>query len=180
VPAVGDDGWRIQGIGDFDGNGSSDILWRYFGPDNHGQLAIWWNGQYASPPAAYPAAVPDDDWRIQAIGDFDGNGRSDILWRYFGPANHGQLAVWWNGQYGSPAAWYPGVVGDDRWQMQGVEDFDADGKSDVLWRFVGPSGQTTHGQLAVWFGAQATNPVPAYPAVVSDDLVFQATGKSGL
>jgi len=32
-------------------------------------------------------------------------------------------------------------------------------------------------QLAIWFGAQNANPVPAYPAVVGDNLVFQGTGK---
>jgi hypothetical protein len=29
-------------------------------------------------------------------------------------------------------------------------------------------------------GAQSTNPLPAYPAVVGNNFVFQATGKSGL
>jgi hypothetical protein len=90
------------------------------------------------------------------------------------------LAVWWNGQYLNPVPWYPGIVPDDNWSIKGIEDFDRDNKSDVLWQFVGPSGQTTHGQLAIWFGAQAMNPVPAYPAVVGDNLRFQATGKSGL
>ncbi|MGH9195107.1 MAG: FG-GAP repeat domain-containing protein [Acidimicrobiia bacterium] len=156
-------------------------MWRYFGPGaGHGQLAIWWQGQYVSPPPAYPALVSDDGWRIKGVGDFDANGRSDILWQYAGQMNHGQLAVWWNGQNLSPAPWYPGLVSDDNWVIKGIEDFDRDSRSDVLWQFVGPSGQTTHGQLAIWFRGQSTNPVPAYPAVVGDNLVFQATGTSGL
>lgn len=171
---VGDDGWKIQGLGDFDGDGKSDILWRYDGAVNHGQLAIWFGGQSSSPPAAFPGLITDDGWQIKGIGDFDGDGRSDILWRYLGPVDHGQLAVWWSGQSANPAPWYPAAVPDDNWMILGVQDFDGDRRSDILWRFTGATG---HGQLAIWFGAQNANPVPAYPAVVSDNLVFQGTGK---
>jgi hypothetical protein len=130
-----------------------------------------------SPPPAYPGLVSDDGWRIKGVGDFDGNGTTDILWQYAGLVNHGQLAVWWNGQNLNPVPWYPGIVPDDNWAIKGIEDFDRDKTSDVLWQFGGPSG---HGQLAIWFGAQATNPAPAYPAVVGDNFRFQATSKSGL
>lgn len=176
---VGDDGWQIQGIGDFNGDRYSDVLWRYFGADNHGQLAIWWRGQKASPTPAFPTAVPDDGWRIKGVGDFDGDGKSDVLWQYAGRVNHGQLAVWWNGQYLDPPAWYPGRVVDDHWVIKGIEDFDGDKRSDVLWQFDGPF-EPPRGRLAIWFGAQATDPPPAHPAVAVDNLLFQATGKSGL
>ena len=43
------------------------------------------------------------------------------------------LAVWWNGQYLNPVPWYPGIVPDDNWSIKGIEDFDRDNKSDVLW-----------------------------------------------
>ena len=85
--------WRIQATGDFDGDGRSDILWR----DDTGQLAIWFEGKLedAVRPAAYPgygdvAAPVDLAWEVKGAGDFDGDGRSDILWRH---AN-GQVAIW--------------------------------------------------------------------------------------
>jgi hypothetical protein len=33
-------------------------------------------------------------WHIAGIADFDGNGRSDILWR----ADSGEVGIWDNGQ----------------------------------------------------------------------------------
>jgi glucuronoarabinoxylan endo-1,4-beta-xylanase len=228
---IHDDGWRIQRIGDFNGDRRSDILWRYLGAVNHGQLAIWYSGQNANPPPAYPGIVPDDGWQIEGVGDFDANGRSDILWRYVGPGSgHGQLAIWWNGQATAPVPAYPGLVSDDSWRIKGigdfngdlrsdilwqktggvdnglvaiwwngqstawypasepnsnwvvkgVEDFDRDNRSDILWQYVGPSGATPHGQLRIWFAGQTASPPPAYPAIVGDNLIFQATGRSGL
>ena len=72
-------------------------------------------------------------WTIQNVGDFDGDGRSDILWR----ARDGQLAIWFRGD--AAAAAYPSyrnVPGpvDLAWRIQGVRDFDADGRADILWR----------------------------------------------
>jgi len=40
--------------------------------------------------AAYTDSQADNSWVIQGIGDFDGDGRSDILWRHTG----GALYVW--------------------------------------------------------------------------------------
>jgi hypothetical protein len=174
--AVSDDNWKIKGIGDFDGDGASDILWQYVGSYGYGETAIWWRGQNLSPGPSYPGRVTDAGWQIKGVGDFNGDRRSDILWQYAGQVNHGQLAVWWNGY--PYAAWYPGRVPDDNWVIKGVEDFDLDSRSDVLWEFVGPTGLQPHGQLAIWFAAQSADPVPAYPAVVPDSLVFQGTGKS--
>jgi len=37
------------------------------------------------------AAAPDSSWSIVQVGDFDGDGRSDILWRQ---STTGQLAEW--------------------------------------------------------------------------------------
>lgn len=176
--AVSDDNWKIKGIGDFDGDGASDILWQYAGSYGFGQLAIWWRGQNLSPVPSYPGRVTDGGWQIKGVGDFNGNGRSDILWQYAGQVNHGQLAVWWNGE--GTGAWYPAQVPDDNWVIKGVEDFDLDQRSDVLWQFVGPTGHQPHGQLAIWFAAQSADPVPAYPGVVPDSLQFQGVSKSGL
>src|SRR5262249_56107065 len=81
--------WKIQAIGDFDGNLRADILWR--GGD--GRLAIWFGGQFGFDAPNYQNSPPgpgDLAWQIQAVGDFDHDGRDDILWRH----TNGHLAIW--------------------------------------------------------------------------------------
>ena len=90
--SLGND-WQIQGTGDFDGNGLGDILWRCIpqapatacGGAVAGATAIWQNG---TPDwTTWPGAV-DFAWHIRGVGDFDGNGASDIVWR----AGDGQVS----------------------------------------------------------------------------------------
>jgi glucose/arabinose dehydrogenase len=84
--------WHIAGTGDFDGDGQADLLWR----TDAGVLAIWeMNGTQIKAAdyikigsAAVPA--PGADWHIQSTGDYDGDGRDDLLWR----TDAGALAVW--------------------------------------------------------------------------------------
>jgi hypothetical protein len=80
-PAVPDPAlWSVAGIGDFNRDGNSDILWRNI----NGTLVDWsMNGsQIASDQyVTYQGklAAPDASWQIAGIGDFNGNGTSDVL-----------------------------------------------------------------------------------------------------
>lgn len=176
TPKPGDPSWTIERLGDFNGDGRTDIYWRYFGADvpfgnKHGQLAIWYDGDNAIGPS-YPGLVADDGWQIAltpGVHDPSPFPMADVLWRYAGPSGqppHGQLAIWWNGGTGKLTA-YPGIVADDGWAIVTTGDFDGDGQADILWRYVGPSGQTPHGQLAIWYDANTSR--QAFPAVVADD-----------
>jgi hypothetical protein len=137
-------GWQAQGIGDFDGDGKNDLLWR---DSATGELAVWtMNGAtvVASAtasvnPGAYTATT---GWHVQGIGDFDGDGKSDILWR---DAGTGQTAIWFmNGAVATTSA-NTSVQATAGWQVNGVGDFNGDGKADILWRHAGT------GKTAVWF-----------------------------
>ena len=66
---------------------------------------------------------------------------SDILWRN---ATNGDVAIWNSNGSG-------GFTGNDlnalvpsSWQIQGVGDFNGDGKADILWR------NATNGDVAIW------------------------------
>ncbi len=77
--------WTVAGIGDFDGNGSEDILWR----DTSGDVATWlMNGTQFMSSTTF-ANVPTN-WNIVQTGDYNGDGKSDILWF----DNSGNVGVW--------------------------------------------------------------------------------------
>jgi FG-GAP-like repeat len=124
------DDWHVQGIGDFNGDVKSDVLWRQ---DGSGQVYVWeMNGQQVQAEGAVQHAPVTNDWQVEGIGDFNGDGKSDVLWRQDGS---GQVYVWeMNGQQvqAEGAVQHAPVTSD--WHVQGVNDFNADGNSDVLWR----------------------------------------------
>ena len=69
--------WQIQGTGDFNGDGKSDILWRNTAS---GEVDIWhMNGTTLAGRRGGSRCLPN--WQIQGTGDFNGDGKSDILWR---------------------------------------------------------------------------------------------------
>jgi hypothetical protein len=73
--------WSVAGIGDFDGDGYSDLLLR----DNSGNVGVWVLRTTAAAPylkigsTAVLGNVPLT-WTIAQTGDYNGDGFSDILW----------------------------------------------------------------------------------------------------
>src|ERR1700716_3811647 len=63
--------------------------------------------------------------------DFDGDCRSDILWR--NTATGSDVIYFMNG-LSIMSALTVDTVTDQAWQIQGIGDFDGDGKADILWR----------------------------------------------
>ncbi|MBF0292065.1 MAG: VCBS repeat-containing protein [Nitrospinae bacterium] len=156
-------GWQIQGIGDFDGDVKSDILWRDAGT---GQTAIWFmsgstvmsSSNTNVSAGAYTATA---GWQVHGVGDFNGDGKSDILWRQIGT---GRTAIWFmDGAFKSGGGYtnvhagaYTATTG---WQIHGVGDFNADGKSDILWR------NADSGVTVVWLMNGAVRASGAYTSV---------------
>jgi phospholipase/lecithinase/hemolysin len=93
--------WTIAGIGDFDGNGSTDILWR----DSSGNVGIWlMNGTNIQSTAVLGDVPPN--WSIVQTGDYNGDGKSDILWM----DSAGDVATWFmNGTTVSSVTTYGSV-----------------------------------------------------------------------
>ena len=76
---------------DFNGDGMSDMLWR----NSNGTLAEWFMDGSAISSSATPtyqgsAVSPAASWSVAGIGDFNGDGDADILWRN----SNGSLAEW--------------------------------------------------------------------------------------
>jgi hypothetical protein len=80
-------------------------------------------------------------------GDFNGDGKTDILWRN---TSSGQNAVWFlDGATVTGFAVLDSMT-DQTWTIVGTGDFNGDGKTDILWR------NTSSGQNAVWYLDGAT------------------------
>jgi hypothetical protein len=130
---------RITRLNDFDGNGHSDILWR----ENGGTFATWGvSGQPAGNQLEGNTTFVEGvgtDWKIAETFDFDGDGRSDILWRN---QPTGEFSIW-NGAGTSWTAnsYFDRVSGD--WTVAGVGDLNNDGMDDIVWRQDG-------GAFATW------------------------------
>lgn len=96
----------------------------------------------------------DPSWRFQGAADFNFDGVADVVWRQ---AN-GDLAIWyldWKGDVIDQRL--PGTKEPaSEWTIQGLGDFDADTRADILWR-------RANGQLAIWFkGESAGEALPGY------------------
>ena len=123
--------WHIAGVGDFNGDGKADILWQ----DNAGNLYIWLLngttiiGQGPPTPSPLGPLAPDSTWQVAGIGDFNGDGKADILWRNAS----GQIYIWYmNGLSVTSQTLVSSVTPD--WQVLFVGDFNGDKKADILWR----------------------------------------------
>lgn len=132
-------GWRPQQIGDLDGDGSADILWRNI---YTGNVAIWYltaDGRVAKT-TEYPAVGLE--WQIVKTGDFDGNGVDDILWRN---SNTGQVNIWFKSVLRNQVLDLSIDTPSTAWVPQVVADLDGDGRSDIFWR------NTSTGQTFIWY-----------------------------
>jgi len=116
--------WQVVGIGDFNGDGKSDILWRNTSTN---EVDTWFinNGLYAGGTAVN--FVPSV-WQVAGTGDFNGDGTSDILWRN---TSTGEVDNWLiNGGHFSGGA-NLGFVASTT-QVVGTGDYNGDSKADIL------------------------------------------------
>jgi Ca2+-binding RTX toxin-like protein len=104
----------------------------------------------AGPAAPPPGIVPGAELTVERVhNDFDGDGRSDILWRSDG----GLVAEWLAAPEGFSAGWETTVALD--WKVAGTGDFDGDGRFDLLWRSDG-------GALSTWLASADGGFVPGW------------------
>jgi hypothetical protein len=128
---------------DFNNDARSDLLWRH---DTSGENVVWlMNGvNLVSGTFTNPPTLTDVRWKMVGTHHFNGDGRTDILWRH---STSGENVIWFmngvnlvSGTFTTPSA-----LTDVRWKMSATGDFNRDGQADILWR------HDTSGENVVWF-----------------------------
>lgn len=146
-------------VGDFDGDGADDLLRQIRGgsnttPQTNG-LEIWFSGmalRSATPTWANQGGALELLWDVRGVGDFNGDGKDDILFIH----PHDGMAIWlmngsrWIADMHPPKPDQTGI-----WDVAGVGDFDADGRDDILQRDL-------RGMLALWLAVNGQTAFPTY------------------
>jgi hypothetical protein len=65
-------------VGDFDGDGNTDLLWRKW---SSGKAMIWFMNRFSRRvQTRFEPPDPADRWQPAAAGDFDRDGKAEIVW----------------------------------------------------------------------------------------------------
>ncbi|XHX80936.1 MAG: FG-GAP-like repeat-containing protein [Stenomitos frigidus ULC029] len=153
LTTVADTKWVLAGVDDFNNDAKPDLVWRYQGTGaDQGDNVIWLlNGisgsSIAIASSPYITGVSDLDWRIGGTGDFNQDGKPDIIFQNTNAAGPA-VAFWYmDGTTFVSSALVTGVtVPAAPWYVFGSGHFNNDAKPDLIWGTFGTASELH----AVW------------------------------
>lgn len=141
---IADFDWHAQAIADLGNDNKPDIIFRNY--NGSGQILAWnTDGNQVIKEELVGRPIPDSNWQIVGAGDFDNDGRDDLVLR-----NNlaDQNLVWYmNGATIQSEALFGRGIGDSSWNVAAVGDFNRDGQQDIVLRHQNPLGL---GQNIIW------------------------------
>src|SRR5262249_19662698 len=152
-----DAGWQVAASGDFNGDGRPDLVYRR-GSDGLTEIQFL-NGITSLGGGPIQNNLFDNDWQIAASGDFNGDGKSDLVWRR---GSDGLTEIQFvNGMTAVGGGVLANNPFDSSWNVVGAGDFHRDGNADLVWRRSSDGlteVQFVNGMTAVGGGVIANNP----------------------
>jgi hypothetical protein len=160
---------------DFNGDGTSDLLWRN---SANGWVFVMPMGNGAPLAGAVAWIEPSSAWQIVATGDLDGDGKADQVWWN---STTGQVYVMLMDGTGVRSSALVYTEPDTAWRIAAVADFTGSGKAALLWRhsasglvYLMPmDGLSWQAGGSIW-----CEPDPAWQIVAAAD--FTGDGKAGI
>ncbi|MFN8697415.1 MAG: C10 family peptidase [Burkholderiales bacterium] len=125
--------YSVMGAVDLDSKGRSDMIMLNLAQGDSGEARVW---------SAFNAAIPKvlrnvrTAWRVDAVGDLDGDGRGDIVWRFTGigasPNDTGVSYIWFTDGNGVTQVRKRGGA-PLSWTLLGAIDLNSDGAADMIY-----------------------------------------------
>jgi hypothetical protein len=89
ITQLADSNWRVVAAADFNNDGWLDLVWRH---QTRGDNALWFMQDRQRVDSSYISlSMPDTNWQIAGLGDFNADSRPDLIWRH---AQTGAIGVW--------------------------------------------------------------------------------------
>lgn len=131
--------WAISGVGDFNGNGTEDLIWRNF---ETGKNFVWLMNGVERRAIRQFEEERNTAWYIAGAGHANDDGTPDLYWRN---ADTGSNGIWYMDEdLGVRAKVAIDSESNTDWEMVAIDDMNEDSTADILWR-----NQRT-GENGVW------------------------------